>query len=55
MLPRRLRNWIWRTYLPGQEITLDPSPEYLEAADAVQEWIAAHHREARASASPGNT
>jgi len=38
-LPIRLRNWIWRTYWPGQEKDLTPSDEYLKAADAVQKWI----------------
>jgi len=38
-LPKHLRNEIWRTYVPGQEITKTPSTEYLAAADAVQVWI----------------
>lgn len=38
-LPQALRNRIWRAYSPGQEERLDPSAEYLEAADAVQHWI----------------
>jgi hypothetical protein len=29
------------TYVPGQEITKTPSSEYITAAKAVQEWIAA--------------
>lgn len=37
-LPISLRNRIWATYRAGQEITKDPSREYLEAADAVQKW-----------------
>ena len=39
MLPLHLRRLIWRTYEPGQEITKNPSKEYLEAANAVQKWI----------------
>lgn len=39
-LPMRLRNRVWRTYRPGQEITKDPSAEYLTVAREVQEWIA---------------
>lgn len=39
MLPKPLRDWIWRTYRPGQENDLDISELYLEAADAVQSWI----------------
>lgn len=38
-LPKRLRDEIWRTYRPGQEITKTPSAEYLSAARAVQDWI----------------
>lgn len=38
-LPKRLRDRIWATYRPGQEITKDPSPEYWEAAMDVQRWI----------------
>lgn len=38
-LPKHLRDEIWRTYRPGQEITLTPSEAYLAAARAVQEWI----------------
>jgi hypothetical protein len=39
-LPKHLRDRIWATYRRGQEITKTPSPEYLEAALAVQDWIA---------------
>jgi hypothetical protein len=39
MLPKYLRDAIWRTYVPGQEITKTPSREYLDAADNVQQWI----------------
>ena len=38
-LPKNLRDRIWLTYKPGQEITKTPSKEYLSAADAVQKWI----------------
>lgn len=40
MLPKELRDRIWATYRPGQEDDLKLSPEYLEAFDAVQAWIA---------------
>jgi hypothetical protein len=40
-LPKHLRDLIWVTYVPGQEITKTPSSEYITAAKAVQEWIAA--------------
>ena len=39
MLPKKLRDWIWATYRPGQEITKDPSEDYMDAANAVQDWI----------------
>lgn len=39
MLPLSLRNKIWRTYRPGQEISKTPSAEYLAAANEVQAWI----------------
>jgi hypothetical protein len=32
MVPQNLRDAIWVTYRPGQEITKDVSPEYLVAA-----------------------
>ncbi len=40
-LPKYLRDRIWATYRAGQEITKDPSPEYIRAARDVQAWIAA--------------
>lgn len=46
MLPKHLRDLIWRTYEPGQERTLTPSDEYLAAADSVQKWIKANYRAA---------
>jgi hypothetical protein len=38
-LPAHLRARIWATYVPGQEITKTPSPEYIEVAQEVQKWI----------------
>ncbi len=38
-LPKYLRERIWATYRPGQEVDKQPSREYLAAARAVQEWI----------------
>lgn len=39
-LPASLRAHIWRTYQPGQEKgDADVTPEYIEAAEAVQRWI----------------
>ena len=40
MLPRGLRQRIWATYRPGQEIEKNPSARYLHAANEVQAWIA---------------
>lgn len=41
-LPEELRLRIWRTFRPGQEKTKTPSREYVEAARAAQDWIAAN-------------
>ena len=30
-VPRELQRRVWATYRPGQEVTKDPSAEYLEA------------------------
>lgn len=38
-LPTRLRNRIWTTFQPGQEIEGTPSEEYVRAAQEVQQWI----------------
>ncbi len=38
-LPLNLRMFILRAYRPGQEVTKDPSPEYIEAAMRVRQWI----------------
>lgn len=41
-LPKGLRNEVWRTYRPGQEITKTPSAEYLLMAKKVQDWCGKH-------------
>ena len=41
-LPAALRSRIWAAYRPGQESDLSPSAEYLAAARAIQDWIAAN-------------
>jgi len=54
-LPRSIRDKIWSTYRPGQEETLSPSREYVEAARIAQRWIAENvslEREALADAAP---
>lgn len=41
-LPKSLRDNIWATYVPGQEITKTPSPEYLEAAHEAINYLETH-------------
>lgn len=43
MLPRAIREEIWATFRPGQEITKTPSRDYVAAAQKAQEWIAENH------------
>ena len=43
-LPAALRARIWKTYRPGQEEDLRVSGEYIDAAEAVQAWIAAQEK-----------
>lgn len=38
-LPKFLRDKVWATYVPGQEITKTPSENYLKVANEVQQWI----------------
>lgn len=38
-LPVELRNRIWVTYRPGQEIDKEPSTDYLKVATEVQKWL----------------
>ena len=45
-LPQRLRNKIWATYKPGQEVAMTPSAAYLIAASEVDEWIRSQHSSA---------
>lgn len=44
-LPKALRDKVWAAYRPGQESDGNPSAEYLDVANEVQDWIAA--REAK--------
>ncbi|MDZ7893861.1 MAG: hypothetical protein U5M50_02195 [Sphingobium sp.] len=39
MLPKHLRDEVWRTYRPGQERDMRPSAAYLSVAKRIQEWI----------------
>jgi hypothetical protein len=40
MVPKALQQRVWATYRPGQEVTKDPSPEYLVAALAAVDAVA---------------
>lgn len=51
-LPQHLRNKVWATYRPGQEITLTPSAEYLAVAQEIQEWIRARESNGAPSTPP---
>lgn len=42
-LPKSIRDRIWQTYRPGQEVDMRPSEEYLAAAAEAQRWIKEHH------------
>jgi len=39
MLPRELRDEVWRTYRAGQEITKTPSDDYIFVTRRIQYWI----------------
>ena len=43
MLPKALRDKVWATYVPGQEITKAPTVKYVEVAREVQQWISDHY------------
>lgn len=39
-LPKEIRDALWLAYEPGQEIDMQVSKEYLDAAQWAQDWIA---------------
>lgn len=41
-LPKDIRDRIWATYRPGQEVTKTPSRDYVAAARAARDWIEQH-------------
>lgn len=43
MLPKFLRDKIWDTFEPGQEINMTPSRDYVAVSREVQEWIRENH------------
>lgn len=48
-LPKFLRDRIWATYVQGQEERLDPTDEYLRAAEEIQRYIQGEIAAGRAS------
>jgi len=46
MLPKSLRDRVWATYRPGQEVDKRPSDAYIAVAKEVREWISARKLEA---------
>lgn len=42
MLPLHIRQRIWATYRPGQEIDKQPSEAYLDAAMDARTWIVSY-------------
>ena len=38
-LPLSIRNRVWETYRPGQEMRMNPSAAYIAAAKEAQRWI----------------
>lgn len=49
LLPRELQQRIWDAYRPGQEETMTPSREYVEAVRAVEAWCHRFNEEERAA------
>ena len=49
MVPKTLRDAIWRHYRPGQEVTKDPSKAYIEAAKAGKAAVAQAERTRKTS------
>jgi hypothetical protein len=41
MVPKPLQNAVWEHYVPGQEIRMNPSGEYVVAAQAAVDAVAA--------------
>ena len=39
MLPESTRDAVWATYRPGQEITKDPSEEYMDVTTRAIAWL----------------
>ena len=54
-LPKPMRDAIWATYEPGQEVTKVPSPSYLQNARAAIEWLAEREGEGGGEVLPALT
>lgn len=39
LLPKWIRNEIWKAYIPGQEERKDPSSEYVKIARIAHDWV----------------
>ena len=46
-LPKPMRDSIWASYRPGQEVNKAPSPEYLRVAREAVEWLRENHKHER--------
>lgn len=44
MVPKTMRDSLWDVYVPGQESRKDPTPLYLDVAQACVEAVAAKER-----------
>lgn len=40
MLPRHMQDEVWEVYVPGQEIRMDPTEEYIEVTTRIIDWLA---------------
>jgi hypothetical protein len=47
MLPKVMRDAVWATYVPGQEVRKDPSREYIDASTEAIRWLADYEAELR--------
>lgn len=39
MVPRQMRALVWLHYVPGQEVTKDPTPEYLDVVHEAIKYV----------------
>lgn len=55
LVPQALKRDVWRLYRPGQEVTKDPTREYLEAAEAACKYVENLFRKHKQAAPMGST